>query len=101
MEILNDYVERRSAHPNFKYELISDTLHHHYQVIRVGWDEQKFLHQVLFHFQIKEDGKIWIWVNKTEVEIDRELLMRGVPATDMVIGFQTPFMRELSGFAVA
>jgi hypothetical protein len=101
LDILNDYVERRSAHPVFEYQLIVDSVHHHYQVVRTGWDEQKFLHQVLLHFQIKPDGKIWIWVNKTEVEIDRELLMRGVPPTDIVIGFQSPFMRELSGFAVA
>lgn len=98
---MNDYIERRSSHPTFEYQLIADTIHHNYQVVRVGWDEQHFLHQVLLHFQIKEDGKIWIWVNKTEIEIDRELLVRGVPAMDMVIGFQSPFMRELSGFAVA
>jgi hypothetical protein len=80
--------------------LIADSQHQQYQIVRTGWDDTLFIHQVVLHFQIKENDKIWIWVNKTEVEVDQALLIRGVLPTDIVIGFQSKLMRELSGYAV-
>ena len=101
LSILNEYLENRKNHPIFEYQLITDTLHKHYQVVRPGWDNTLFIHQIILHFQIKEDEKIWLWVNKTEVEVDTVLMKNGVSASDIVIGFQSKMMRELSGYALA
>jgi hypothetical protein len=51
------------------------------------------------HLDIK-NGKIWIQQNTTEVDIAAELLEMGVPKQDIVIGFHTPKMRQLTSFAV-
>lgn len=99
--ILNEYLESRKNHPIFDYQLITDNIHAQYQIIRTGWDDTLFVHQVILHFQIKENEKIWIWVNKTEIEVDQELLNQGVLAIDIVVGFQSKLMRELSGYAIA
>lgn len=53
-----------------------------------------------FHFDIV-DEKIWIQQNNTEAMIADELVERGVPATDIVLGFVVPDARQFSGFAVA
>ncbi len=101
LAILNDYLDSRKNHPVFEYQLITDSVHNHYQIVRTGWDNTLFLHQMILHFQIKEETKIWIWVNKTEIEVDKELTNFGVLNNDIVIGFQSKLMREMSGYAVA
>ena len=45
--------------------------------------------------------KIWIQQNNTEAKIVDELLERGVLREDIVLGFQHPQTRAISGFAVA
>ena len=101
LSILNEYLENRKNHPIFEYQLITYTLHKHYQVVRTGWDKTLFIHQIILHFQIKEDEKIWLWVNKTEVEVDTVLMKNNVSTLDIVIGFQSKMMRALSGYALA
>lgn len=53
----------------------------------------------MIHLDLKNE-KIWIQHNTTEVDIALELIEMGVLKSDIVIGFDTPKMRQLSGFAV-
>jgi hypothetical protein len=50
-------------------------------------------------FDIKNE-KIWIQENTTEVDIATELLEMGIPKQNIVMGFHTPKMRQLTGFAI-
>lgn len=40
------------------------------------------------------EGKVWIQHNSTEVVIDQELVQRGIPDEDTVLGFRSPSIRE-------
>lgn len=86
--------------PDVKSQVIIDSLNHHYQLLSVGWHRQQFVYVTAFHFDII-DGKIWIQQNNTDVLIADELMERGVPPTDIVLGFVAPTVRQYSGFAVA
>ena len=44
---------------------------------------------------------MWIQQNWTDIEIADEFVEKGIPATDIVLGFQPPYARPYSGFAVA
>jgi hypothetical protein len=46
------------------------------------------------------DGKIWVQYNMTEMPITQKLLAQGVAREDIVLGFQAPYAREYSGFAI-
>jgi hypothetical protein len=46
------------------------------------------------------DNKIWIQQDGTEVGIANELVELGVPKQDIILGFDPPNMRKLSGFAI-
>lgn len=87
--------------PGIEFQVITDTIHHHYQLIETGWYEKQFIHSVLFHFHIKSDGKIWLLANNTDILVAEELVKKGVPASDIVIGFHPEHMRARTGFAVA
>ncbi len=98
---LNDFVQIRKNFPNATYELVTDDMHHHYQVIRTGWNEDRFYYKTVFHLQIKPTGKVWLLVNNTDLLVFDELVERGIPKSDLVIGFLPESMRAYSGFAVA
>jgi XisI protein len=65
---LKTFAEERTD-AEMEYQLISDIQNHHYQVIRTGWYDDGFVYNVLFHFQIKPNGKIWILLSGTDLEI--------------------------------
>lgn len=74
----------------------------HYQLIRTGWETPKtFINKVVYHFTIADTGKIWLLENNTDIPITEELLKKGIPQTDIVLGFQPPQYRQYSGYAVA
>lgn len=46
-------------------------------------------------------GKIWLMVDNTDVRIAEELVDRGVPRTDIVLGFQPEEVRKFTDYASA
>ncbi len=80
-------------------QLIFDTEHDHYQLVDVGWQNQKRIHSWIDHLDIIE-GKIWIQHNGTEDDIAYQLVTKGVPKEDIVLGFQAPNYRQYTDFAV-
>ena len=87
--------------PGIEFQVITDTRNNHFQLVETGWFEKQFIHSVIFHFQIKPDGKIWLLANNTDVLVAEELVKKGVPASDIVIGFHPESVRQFTGFAVA
>jgi hypothetical protein len=87
---------------NIETQIVTDTTHHHYHLLRTGFDKDMVhIYSIVLHFQIKEDGKIWILNNRTDIDVAEELQEMGVPKTDIVLGFQAPLFRSYSGYAVA
>ena len=81
-------------------QVFADHKRHHYKLFTIGWEGTRYVQFPVFHFYIRE-GKVWIQVNNTDMLIGQELIKRGVPKSDIVLGLQHPLMREDSGFAVA
>ena len=100
---LEAYAAIPSAVPSdIHYELMIDTQRKHYELLKMGFSKNHtFIHAPIFHFQIKEDGKVWILVNNTDLLIADELIENGVLKEDIVIGFQHPTVRKYTGYAVA
>lgn len=103
--ILTDFVQEygmpQATNSEFEKQVLIDTQHLHFQVQSLGWLGDKFIHSVMLHFDIKPNAKIWIQQNWTEDDVAASLLQRGVLREDIVIGFQPPRYRQLSGYAVA
>ncbi|ALB43189.1 fatty-acid oxidation protein subunit alpha [Anabaena sp. WA102] len=80
-------------------ELIFDSERNSYLVVHVGWHNNERAYGTVIHVDIR-DGKIWIQRDLTEEGVASELVELGVPKTDIVLGFKSPFVREFTGFAV-
>jgi hypothetical protein len=81
-------------------QLIFDIERDHYQVIHLGWEEQRRVYGCIIHVDIK-DGKIWIQRDGTEVGVANELVNAGVPKKDIVLAFQSPYKRKFTEYAVS
>lgn len=99
--LLREYAAPRNASAGLEDQVVLDFENNHFQLITVGWDNGKFVYLPLFHFDLKPDGKIWLMVNNTDVRIAEELVDRGVPRTDIVLGFQPESIRQFTDFASA
>ncbi|WP_129633408.1 XisI protein [Candidatus Oscillochloris fontis] len=97
-QILRDYSAYTPSYGDIDVELIMDYTHDHYQLLRVGWHKQQRIHGIVLHIDIR-DGKIWIQHDGTEEGVANQLVEKGVPKTDIVLGFQSPYKRQFTDFS--
>jgi len=70
-----------------------------YLMFHLGWRGEKRVYGCVIHIEIKE-GKIWIQRDGTEVGIANELINSGIPKSDIVLGYRSPYMRKFTELAV-
>lgn len=99
-DIIAEYSQYRPSYGEVEMEQVIDTAHDHYQLMSAGWDGEHRIHGCVFHFDIK-DGKIWIQHDGSEEGIANRLVEYGVPKSDIVLAFHSPFRRQFTGFAVS
>jgi hypothetical protein len=98
-KLLQDYAALSGDDPAVAIELIFDTVRDSYQLVHVGWHDDRRIYGCILHLDIK-DGKIWLQHNGTENDIPAELVEMGVAKTDIVVGFHSPFKRQFTEYAV-
>lgn len=99
-EILSVYASYKPHNGDIEVQAIFDIERDHYQVLGIGWDGKERVFGCSIHLDLK-DGKIWIQLNNTEIDLGQELVEKGVPKEDIVIGFQPVYIRKVSGYAIA
>ncbi len=98
-EILTKYSQYKPSYGQVEIEQIFDRDRDRYQLLAIGWNQQKRIYGTTIHLDIQNE-KIWIQQNTTEFDLASDLVEMGVPKQDIVIGFHTPKMRQLTGFAI-
>jgi XisI protein len=99
-QFLTDYANARSGEAGMEIQLIFDTEHDHYLLLRAGWDQKRRVHSCIFHFDIKE-GKIWLQENNTDIDVGDELEAMGISKQEIVVGFHYPSLRQHSQYAAS
>ena len=101
-QLLEEYAQHKPVNlPDVDNQVLIDKERGHFQLVRVGWNDELFVRNTVFHFDLKLDDKIWIQANWTDVDIAQTLIERGVERMDIVLGFQPPRYRPYTGYAVA
>ncbi len=100
-DLLTHYATPTSESPkDLEDQLIFDTERDHYQIMSVGWNNNKRVYFCLLHLDIK-NNKIWLQENSTDYDIVEDLIKLGVPHSDVVIGFIPADVRPYTEYAVA
>jgi hypothetical protein len=97
--LLDEYHQYRPAYGEIELEQIIDVERDHYQLMSVGWQNRQRVHGSIVHIDIR-NGKIWIQHDGTEEGVANRLVAWGVPKSDIVLGFQSPYKRQFTEFAV-
>jgi len=100
-ELLSERALRsQRSTPQVEAQTVFDRDHDHYQLVYVGWKRNGDRdYGCLLHLDLK-DGKIWIQYDGTEGGIALELVKRGVPKEDIVLGYHSPSVRQFTEFAL-
>lgn len=99
-KLLEDYANLGQSDREVETELVFDIARDHYQLVHVGWLNERRVYGCILHLDIK-DEKIWLQHNGTESDVAAELVEMGIPKTDIVIGFHSPFKRQFTEYAVS
>ncbi len=105
--LLQQYVENlanernNSLGSNGGYQAITDTVHNHFQLMRISWQGGQFFYNILLHFHINPDtGNIWVQQNNTDLPLDEAFEAMGIPKNNLVLGFRPQEIRAYSDYAV-
>jgi len=98
-KVLEKYISYQGKDDSIEKQLIFDTERDRYLIVYVGWEDEKQIYGCPIHIDIKEE-KIWIERDFTEAGVANDLVELGVPKTDIVLAFRSPFVRQFTGFAV-
>ena len=98
-DLLEEYAQYPPANGDIEVEAILDEVRDRYLLLGQGWEGHRRVHGCSVHLDIK-DGKVWLQHDSTDAEIARQLVERGIPQQDIVLGFQPERIRRLSGFGV-
>ena len=99
-QIVKEHYEYHSKDAQYETQLILDSERNHYLLISWCWQNEKRDYGCPIHVDIK-DNKIWIQQDFTEQGIARQLLDLGVPKSDIVLAFRSPYVRQFSDFSVS
>ncbi len=86
---------------NLEMQTIIDDKNGQYLLYNNTWDGEKRLYGCFLHLEVRDNGKIWIHHDGTDLVVGEMLLENKVPKQDIVLGFRAPIVRIDSGFAVA
>lgn len=94
-DLLDEYAGvKKTLRPQVRAYAIKDPDTQQYQLLSLGWQNERRVFTVALHFSI-EEGAIWIQENNTDVLIADELIERGVAPEDIVLGFIPQSKRHL------
>ena len=71
-----------------------DHIHRQYILMTDGWEDTKRYYTPLVHVDLKEDAKVWLRCDNTDLEIGQMLIDRGIAVQDIVPAFYSPKMRK-------
>ncbi|MEY4529379.1 MAG: hypothetical protein RLZZ156_100 [Deinococcota bacterium] len=101
--MLQDTVEKLLQEwKNFAYPedgvLMFDRENNHFALLWVGWYNQRRVHNVILHIDIK-DNKCWIEADNTPNGIAPELEEAGIPKEQIVLAFYPLEHRQHTSYA--
>lgn len=98
-QLLTQYASYSPSYGEIEVQTLFDSEQDHYQVVHLGWENKRRVYGCSIHLDIK-GNKIWIQLNNTEWDIGQKLVELGVPKQDIVVGFHSLSMRQMSEYAL-
>jgi XisI protein len=69
-------------------------------ILREGWDGPRHIHGPVVSLELI-NGKVWLQVAYTNLRVAQLLEEASIPKSDIVLGFQPPYIRPYTEYSVA
>ena len=99
-QVLTQRVNDLKDFPDLRDKTVFDRHSDCYLILREGWDGARRIHGPIISLEII-NGKVWLQADHTNLRIAERLEEAGVPKTDIVLGFQPPYVRPYTEYAAA
>lgn len=93
-------IRMQQSHP-IATQVIMDEERGHYLLYKNGWKGERRLYGCFVHIDVTDEGKVWVQHDGTDLVIAEQLINKGIPKKDIVLGFHPPIMRKDTEFSVA
>ena len=98
-EIVSDLIQEIGSwmpkEETIETQIIQDHNAGYYILFEVGWEGSRRVYLPFVHINVKQNGKVWIQHDGTDLKIALLLLERGISKSDIVLGFHSPHRRAL------
>lgn len=95
-EVLYEH-SHKPSHGTIDVEIVIDADQNHFELMFVGWDGARRVHGAVLHMDLI-DEKIWIQHDGTAPGVALDLVAKGVPREDIVLGFRPAHVRPYTDF---
>jgi hypothetical protein len=99
-KVLMDIVAFTKATENPEMMVVIDFEHGHFMLVSDRWEKHSRYYGPLIHIEVKNDAKVWLRYDGTNLEVGNDLLAAGIPKEVLVVGFHAPDMRKYTEYAV-
>lgn len=82
--------------PDIDSQLVINEDLTHFILLKVGWHDTHYIHGLVFNVEIKDD-KIWVHEDMTDYDIGWNLVEKGVPQADVILGYAPDYERMRAG----
>jgi hypothetical protein len=98
--LLQEYAKVYSEDQEHALRPIFDDAQQSYLLLDTNWYGREYIHHTPIHIDII-NHKVWVQYDDTEEGVATDLLAAGIPASDIVLGFHPPELRQYTEFAAA
>ncbi len=100
LEVMEDYINKRKTPEAIEFQIITDDVHHRYQLVMLGWQDRERIYHMLMHMDLIAD-KIWVQEDNTEYGAANFLLEKRIDKKEIVLAYFSEFHRKQTEYAVA
>jgi XisI protein len=97
-DTLRSIAQHKPSYGDLEYQTVFDDAQQRYQVLVIGWLEQRYHCQVIVHVEINQ-SLVWLQQDLTDANVAELLIEHGISRDRIVLGFQAPYKRGDHGFA--
>lgn len=84
--------------PELEMQVIISQEQKNFILFNIGWHNKHYIHSPIFHLEIRND-KIWVHEDRTDYDIAWKLVEKGIPQSDIVLGFVPNYGKTMAGFS--
>jgi XisI protein len=101
-EVIEEIAAMIPVRTEAESQMIFDEPRGHFLLCDVGWEKDRWMYASFVHIDVNPNGKVWLQHDGTDLKIALMLVEKGIPKSDIVLGFHAPSQRrDIPEFAVA